>query len=119
MPFDSDRGRSPRSNSARPPSLGLTSLGARSKSEVSRRGFFGTAAAASLLAAVSNAEAGDVSFQNNVPDEILAGKELPTFKFELEKSEGKVIGGSSGKEATVKQLPISKGLAGVSMRLEP
>ena len=56
---------------------------------------------------------------NNVPDPLLAGKELPTFKFALEKSEGKVIGGSSGKEATVKQLPISKGIAGVSMRLEP
>ena len=50
---------------------------------------------------------------------MLAGDELPTFKFELEKSEGKVIGGSSGKEATVKQLPISKGIAGVSMKLEP
>ena len=50
---------------------------------------------------------------------MLAGKELPTFKFELEKSEGKVIGGSYGKEATVKQLPISKGIAGVSMKLEP
>lgn len=58
-------------------------------------------------------------FRNNVPDPILAGKELPTFKFELEKSEGKVDGGSFGKEATVEQLPISKGLAGVSMRLEP
>ena len=56
---------------------------------------------------------------NNVPDPLLAGKELPTFKFALEKSEGKVIGGSFGKEATVKQLPISKGIAGVSMRLEP
>ena len=56
---------------------------------------------------------------NNVPDPLLAGKELPTFKFALEKSEGKVIGNSSGKEATVKQLPISKGIAGVSMRLEP
>ncbi len=54
-----------------------------------------------------------------MPDELLAGDELPTFKFELEKSEGKVIGGSYGKEATVKQLPISKGIAGVSMRLEP
>lgn len=61
----------------------------------------------------------DVSFQNNVPDPLLSGKELPTFKFALEKSEGKVIGGSYGKEATVAQLPISKGLAGVSMRLEP
>ena len=56
---------------------------------------------------------------NNVPDPLLAGKELPTFKFALEKSEGKVIGNSSGKEATVVQLPISKGIAGVSMRLEP
>ena len=30
-----------------------------------------------------------------------------------------MIGNSYGKEATVKQLPISKGIAGVSMRLEP
>ena len=44
---------------------------------------------------------------------------MPTFRFALEKSEGKVIGGNSAREATVKQLPISKGIAGVSMRLEP
>ena len=44
---------------------------------------------------------------------------MPTFKFALEKSQGKVIGTSFGKEATVTQLPISKGIAGVSMRLEP
>jgi oxalate decarboxylase len=56
---------------------------------------------------------------NNVPDPLLAGKELPTFKFALEKSKAKVIGGSTAKEATVEQLPISKGIAGVSMRLEP
>src|SRR5437868_5761320 len=62
---------------------------------------------------------GDVSFQNNVPDPLLAGKELPTFKFELEKSKGKVLGNSFGKEATAEQLPISKGIAGVSMQLEP
>src|SRR2546421_2071699 len=61
----------------------------------------------------------DVPFQNNVPDQLLSGKELPTFKFELEKSMGKVIGNSFGKEATVEQLPISKGIAGVSMGLEP
>lgn len=65
------------------------------------------------------AQGGDVSFQNNVPDPVVSGKELPTFKFELEKTTGKVIRSSSGKEATVVQLPISKGLAGVSMRLEP
>ena len=62
---------------------------------------------------------GDLSFQNNVSDPLLAGKELPTFKFELEKSKGKVLGNSFGKEVTVEQLPISKGIAGVSMQLEP
>src|SRR4029077_20161375 len=62
---------------------------------------------------------GDLSFQNNVPDPLLAGKELPTFRFELEKSKGKVPGNSFGKEVTVEQLPISKGIAGVSMQLEP
>ncbi len=50
---------------------------------------------------------------------LLARQELPTFKFALEKSQGKVIGNSFGKEATVTQLPISKGIAGVSMKLEP
>jgi hypothetical protein len=57
---------------------------------------------------------GDLSFQNNVPDPLLAGDKLPNFKFELEKSKGKVLGNSFGKEATVEQLPISKGIAGVS-----
>jgi len=56
---------------------------------------------------------------NNVPDPLLSGPALPTFKFELEKSVGKTIGGSVGREATVEQLPISKGLAGVSMILQP
>ncbi|MDB5293888.1 MAG: cupin protein, partial [Phycisphaerales bacterium] len=61
----------------------------------------------------------DTSFMNNVPDPLTSGKELPPFSFALEKSEGKVIGASYGKEATVEQLPISKGIAGVSMRIEP
>ena len=34
-------------------------------------------------------------------------------------TEGRVVGKSTAKEATVKQLPISKGIAGVSMALEP
>jgi oxalate decarboxylase len=83
-----------------------------------RRQFL-TAAGAAAAVFTRAAEAGDPSFMNNVPDPVLAGKELPTFKFELEKSEGKVIGSSYGKEATVEQLPISKGIAGVSMKLEP
>ena len=89
-----------------------------------RREFLAGAAALAALTSGAffkskEAEAGDPSFMNNVPDPVAAGKELPTFKFELEKSEGKVIGNSYGKEATVSQLPISKGLAGVSMKLEP
>ena len=88
-------------------------------SELSRRGFIGSAAAAASLVGLNAAADEEFSFKNNVPDPLLAGDELPTFKFELEKSEGKVIGGSYGKEATVKQLPISKGIAGVSMKLEP
>ncbi len=90
-------------------------------SDLSRRRLIGSAAFASFVATMSatEAEGGDPSFMNNVPDELLAGEELPTFKFELEKSEGKVIGESYGKEATVTQLPISKGIAGVSMKLEP
>jgi oxalate decarboxylase len=93
-------------------------------SNIDRRAFLGGAAAFAALATTNfggmpELTAGDPSFMNNVPDRLLSGKELPTFKFELEKSEGKVIGKSVGKEATVLQLPISKGIAGVSMRLEP
>lgn len=66
-----------------------------------------------------SSEGGHTSFQNNVPDPVTSGDQLPTFKFELEKTEGRVMGTSYGKEATVEQLPISKGIAGVSMRMEP
>lgn len=61
----------------------------------------------------------DYLFRNNTPDPLLSGPTLPTFKFALEASAGRVDGGSFGKEATVEQLLISKGIAGVSMRLEP
>src|SRR6201996_7129131 len=91
-------------------------------SDGTRRGFLGTAATTAGvvgLGAAAEAATGDPSFQNNVPDDLLSGHELPTFKFALEKSEGKVIGNSFGKEATVEQLPISKGIAGVSMKIEP
>jgi len=89
-------------------------------SDVTRRQFIGAAATAATLLGMNAAEGEtDFAFKNNVPDPLLAGEELPTFKFELEKSEGKVIGNSSGKESTVKQLPMAKGIAGVSMRLEP
>ena len=93
-------------------------------SEFHRRDFVTGAAAfaAGMIAALvgaRQAEAGDTSFMNNVPDPLLSDKELPSFKFSLEKSKGKVIGKNTAKEATVKQFPISKGIVGVSMGLEP
>jgi oxalate decarboxylase len=89
-----------------------------------RRDFLTGAAAfaAGVTAALTRtgrAEAGDPSFLNNVPDPLFSGKELPTFKFALEKSKGRVIGKSTAKEATAAEFPISKGISGVSMQLEP
>lgn len=46
----------------------------------------GAAAAAFGMFSRREAEAGDPSFMNNVPDPLLADEELPTFKFELERS---------------------------------
>ena len=55
-------------------------------SDLSRRGFIGSAAVtASVIGARAESEE-DFSFKNNVPDPLLAGEVLPTFKFELEKS---------------------------------
>src|SRR5436189_2614280 len=89
-----------------------------------RRDFLTGAAAfaagmTAALAGTRRVEAGDASFMNNVPDPLLSGKELPTFKFALDKSKGRVIGKSTSKQASVHELPISKGIAGVSMGLEP
>lgn len=88
-----------------------------------RRGFLSgmstLAGATVLLSAAEPATGGDTSFMNNVPDPLLADAQLPAFTFALEKSRGRARDGSYGKEATVEQLPISKGIAGVSMRLEP
>ncbi len=87
-------------------------------SDSTRRAFLAAAAAGAGAAALPRAAHADLGAVNR-PDPLLDGKELPTFKFQLEKSEGRQIGGNSAREATVRQLPISKGIAGVTMRLEP
>ena len=93
-------------------------------SDFQRRDFLkgGAAFAAGVTAALTatrRAEAGDPSFMNNVPDPLFSQKELPNFKFSLEKSKPRVVGKSMAKEATVEEFPISRGIAGVSMTLEP
>jgi oxalate decarboxylase len=77
-------------------------------SELNRRQMLGVAAvAAGLTASTGNAEGAE------------AKEELPTFRYALETQKGRITEGGYAKEATVKQLPISTGLAGVSMRLKP
>jgi oxalate decarboxylase len=78
-------------------------------SELNRRQMFGAAAvlAGGLAVTAEHAEAGEEK------------EELPTFRFAMEQQKGRITEGGSAKEATVKQLPISTGIAGVSMRLKP
>ena len=44
---------------------------------------------------------------------------MPNFKYSLDSGKPKVTSGGWAKEATVEQLPISKGIAGVHMFLDP
>jgi hypothetical protein len=52
----------------------------------------------------------DLSFRNNVPDPVLSWKELPTFKFELEKSTGKVMGKSLARKRLSNNFPLRRAL---------
>lgn len=45
--------------------------------------------------------------------------ELPSFRLALEQTQGRVLPAGSAKEASIRELPVSTGLAGVSMRLKP
>jgi len=83
-------------------------------SDVPRRDFLAgaaalAAAATSTLGGTGNAQGGDTSFMNNVPDPILAGKELPTFKFALDKSTGKVIGKATARKPRSSSCRSPKG----------
>src|SRR5580658_10827215 len=53
------------------------------------------------------------------PSEETKPEDLEPFKYDIESEKGWVGPGGSAKEATVKQLPVSQTIAGVSMRLQP
>jgi oxalate decarboxylase len=117
-----------------PPSTGSTPKSAapshlsdddrRPGERVSRRQFAalsGTAALGALIAdvrpdPVTSAISRPVPPTSRPAD---APEPLPTFRYALEEQVGRVYAVGSAKEATVKQLPISEGIAGVSMRLAP
>jgi len=87
-------------------------------SDSSRRRFLGAAAMAAGAVGMEAAASADDRVRGHT-DPTLDGEKLPSFKFAMEDQEGRVTEAGSAKEATIKQLPVSKGLAGVSMRLKP
>ena len=109
--------------------------------DANRRSFLGTAAlgAGSLIAlsqaanavtpGTDHGDAGEGGFGRDVtslqggapvayhdPKDVGA---MPDFRFSLDGNKPKVTSGGWAKEATVHQFPISKGIAGVHMYLEP
>ncbi|HZT81537.1 MAG TPA: cupin domain-containing protein, partial [Gemmataceae bacterium] len=79
-------------------------------SELNRREVLGAAvAAAGGLAASSRTEAAEAR----------DARELPSFRFALGKAKERVYDGGSAQEASAAEFPVSKGIAGVSMRLKP
>src|SRR5579872_5050339 len=88
----------------------------RDEKGISRRGLIDAVAGASLaFAALSSSEARAANHEAN--DE--ANEPLPPFKYNIESRPGWKGEGGSAKEATVAEFPISRSIAGVSMRLNP
>ena len=87
-------------------------------SDLSRRLFLGTA---SLAAGATGLEAAARAQEPNQyrPGTKEGPESMPAFRFAMENQRGHVTEGGSAKQATIKELPVSKGLAGVSMRLNP
>jgi hypothetical protein len=64
--------------------LALITVGGNAMSDVEQRDvLIGTLGLATAALAATPAAAGDASFMNNVPDPLLSGDDLPTFKFAL------------------------------------
>ncbi len=84
-------------------------------SELSRRVFMGTAGLAAGAAGLTASAETEQTYEGRKEN----SDALPTFRFAMEKNTGHVTAGGSARQATVKELPVSKGLAGVSIRLKP
>ena len=102
--------------------------------QINRRGLLGSAALGTggLVALANSAQAanpGDGGFARNaVPltggDPVVKHDQsdieaMPDFHFSLDGNKPKITSGGWAKEATVHQFPISKGIAGVHMYLDP
>ncbi len=88
--------------------------------EISRRYVLGAAAAGSVIAAAATSETlaqGQPPWGPTPP--VLAGAQLPSFRFRLGAVTPKSWDGGWAKEATVAEFPVSEKLAGVLMSLAP
>jgi oxalate decarboxylase len=89
-------------------------------SEFSRRDMLSAAAAGGMIAAATSTDGlaeGQPPFGPTPP--VLAGAQLPSFRFQLGAVAPKSWNGGWAKEATVAQFPVSEKLAGVLMSLNP
>ena len=88
--------------------------------EFSRRNLLGAAAAGGAIVAAAATDGlaeGQPPFGPTPP--VLAGAQLPSFRFRLGAVTPKTWDGGSAKEATVAEFPVSEKLAGVLMSLAP
>ena len=89
-------------------------------SEFSRREMLSAAAAGGMVAAATSTDGlaeGQPPFGPTPP--VLAGAQLPSFRFQLGAVAPKTWNGGWAKEATVAEFPVSEKLAGVLMSLVP
>ena len=89
-------------------------------SEFSRREMLSAAAAGGVIAAAASTDGlaeGQPPFGPTPP--VLAGAQLPSFRFQLGAVAPKTWNGGWAKEATVAEFPVSEKLAGVLMSLNP
>ena len=89
-------------------------------SEFSRRDMLSAAAAGGMIAAATSTDGlaeGQPPFGPTPP--VLAGAQLPSFRFQLGAVAPKSWNGGWAKEATVAEFPVSEKLAGVLMSLNP
>jgi oxalate decarboxylase len=97
--------------------------GALSRREMLKAASLGATAGA--LTAAGAGAAALPSVQASAAQEVQVGKDpgkhepLENFKYDLENSKGWVGEAGSAKEVTIEEFPISKSIAGVSMRLKP
>ena len=88
--------------------------------EFSRRNVLGAAATGGMIAVAAGADAlADGQPPYGPTPAVLAGAELPSFRFALGAVAPKSWDGGWAKEATVVQFPVSEKLAGVLMSLSP